>query len=131
MKTKINDISHNLILEPPFIDNRGTIQNILNIPINSVALITSNAGAIRSNHWHKENDHYLYIISGSVEYYERDLNEDGRNIKPLIFKSGDIFYTPPLKVHKVIFLEHTIMLSLGKNIKTHQAHEDDLVREEF
>lgn len=118
-------------LETPFIDARGIIQNILNIPINAVALITSKAGTVRSNHWHKENDHYLYIISGSVEYYERDLEEDGKTIKPVIFKAGEMFYTPPRKVHKVIFLEDTLMLSLGTYIKTHDAHESDIVREEF
>ncbi len=121
----------NIKLELPFIDERGIIQNILNIPINAVAIITSKVGSIRSNHWHKDNDHYLYILSGSLEYYERDLNEDGNAINPVIFKTGEMFYTPPRKVHKVIFLEDTIMLSLGKNIKTHVAHEEDLVREEF
>ena len=121
----------NIQLEKPFTDDRGVIQNILNSPINAVALITSKAGSVRSNHWHKENDHYLYIVSGSVEYYERDLNEDGNKIKPVIFKAGEMFYTPPLKVHKVVFLTDTVMLSLGKNIKTHEAHEEDLVREEF
>lgn len=118
-------------LEPPFIDNRGIIQNILNIPINAVALITSKAGAVRSNHWHKENDHYLYILSGSLEYYERALGEDGKDIKPVIYKIGDMFYTGPMKVHKVVFIEDTVMLSLGKNIKTHESHEADLVREDF
>lgn len=114
-----------------FEDSRGIIQNILNEPINAVAIIKSKAGSVRSNHWHRENDHYLYILSGSLEYYERNINENGKNIKPIIYKTGEMFYTPPQKVHKVCFLEETILLSLGKNIKTHEAHEADLVREEF
>jgi quercetin dioxygenase-like cupin family protein len=114
-----------------FENHNGIIQNILNEPINAVAIITSKAGSIRSNHYHKLNDHHLYILSGSLEYYERDLDENGKDIKPTIYKSGDMFYTGPMKVHKVVFLEDCVMLSLGKNIKTHEAHEADLVRENF
>lgn len=114
-----------------FEDERGVIQNILNLPINAVAIITSVKGSVRSNHYHRVNDHYLYVMSGKVEYYERDLNEDGSGIKPVIFSKGEMFYTPPNKVHKTVFLEDTVLLSLGKEIKTHEAHEADLVREEF
>ena len=99
-----------VLLENPFIDNRGIIQNILNQSINAVAIITSKKGSIRSNHYHKENDHYLYIMSGSLEYYERELDEIGSNIKPIVYKTGEMFYTGPNKVHKVVFLEDTVTI---------------------
>jgi quercetin dioxygenase-like cupin family protein len=71
----------------------------------------------------------LYLISGKVKYYERDL--DGSNITINEYLPGQMFFTPPNKVHKVEFLEDTILVSIGKDSKDHDSHEQDIVREEF
>jgi len=42
-----------------------------------------------------------------------------------------MFFTPPNKIHKVEFLEDTILISIGKDSKDHESHEKDIVREEF
>jgi quercetin dioxygenase-like cupin family protein len=116
-------------LDPPFEDVRGMIQNILLSPITSVAVITSKAGSVRSNHYHKTDWHYLYVISGSMEYYERPV--DGSSNEPIIIKTGQMVFTPPMHVHKTVFLEDTVLLSLAKNVRDHEHHEEDVVREEF
>jgi len=118
-------------LDPPFEDARGKIQNLVLSPITSTAIITSKAGTVRSNHYHNANWHYLYIVSGSMEYYERDVDVSGENIKPIIVKAGEMVFTGPMKVHKTIFLEDTIMMSFGTGTKDHEHHEEDLVRVEF
>lgn len=124
-----NEIS--VPLDPPFEDARGKIQNLILSPITSIATITSKAGSIRSNHYHHENWHYLYIVSGSMEYYERDLDASGEDIKPIIVKAGEMVFTSPLKVHKTVFLQDTVMMSFGAGTKDHEHHEEDLVRVEF
>jgi quercetin dioxygenase-like cupin family protein len=116
-------------LDPPFEDARGAIQNILLSPVTSAAIITSKAGSVRSNHYHKTDWHYLYVISGSMEYYERPV--DGANAEPIIVKAGQMVFTPPMHVHKTVFLEDTVLLSLAKNIRDHEHHEEDVIREEF
>lgn len=118
-------------LDPPFEDARGKIQNLVLSPITSTAIITSKAGSVRSNHYHNANWHYLYIVSGSMEYYERDVDASGENIKPIIVKAGEMVFTAPHKVHKTFFLENTIMMSFGAGTKDHEHHEEDLVRVEF
>lgn len=118
-------------LDPPFEDIRGKIQNLVLSPITSTAIITSKAGSVRSNHYHNENWHYLYIVSGSMEYYERDVDASGENVKPTIVKSGEMVFTAPHKVHKTVFLENTVMMSFGAGTKDHEHHEEDLVRVEF
>lgn len=118
-------------LDSPFEDARGVIQNLLLTPITSTAIITSKAGSVRSNHYHLKNWHYLYIVSGSMEYYERNIDESGKDIKPLIVKAGEMVFTGPNKVHKTVFLEDTVMMSFGAGIKDHQHHEEDLIRVEF
>jgi quercetin dioxygenase-like cupin family protein len=117
-------------LDLPFVDVRGIIQNLVNTSINGAAIITSKKGTIRSNHYHTEDFHYLYIISGSMEYYERDINEDFIG-KPLIVRAGEMVFTPPMKVHKTVFIEDCTMISLSKRNRDHNSHEEDLVRVKF
>jgi oxalate decarboxylase/phosphoglucose isomerase-like protein (cupin superfamily) len=118
-------------LPTSFKDARGVIQNILLSPITSVAIITSKAGSVRSNHWHRENWHYLFVISGSMEYYERRVGDSEKDQEPIIVKAGEMVFTKPYYVHKTVFNEDTVLLSLGHGIKDHDHHEADLVREEY
>src|ERR1700678_2966445 len=80
-------------LDKPFIDDRGVIQNLLNTPISGTAVITSIKGSVRSNHYHREDFHYLYVVSGSMEYYERGVDEKFTG-KPLVIKAGEMVFTP-------------------------------------
>jgi quercetin dioxygenase-like cupin family protein len=112
-----------------FVDERGVIQNILFSPINSVAIIESKAGSVRSNHYHKTDSHYLYVLSGKLEYSERNIN--GTAVIVRTYGAGEMFFTGPQKVHKVVFLEDTVLLSLAKNVRDHEHHEQDVVRKEF
>ena len=114
-----------------FEDARGVIQNVLFATVRNVALISSKAGTTRSNHYHKEDWHYLYVISGSFNYYERDVEASGENIEPLVVKAGEMVFTAPLKVHRTDFLEDTVLLSLGKHPQDHASHEEDVVRMPF
>lgn len=114
-----------------FKDERGEIKNLLFTPINSVAIINSKAGTVRSNHYHLSDFHYLYVISGSMEYYERDIGQSSDEIKPIIVKTGQMVFTPPHKVHKTVFLEDTVLLSCAKNVRDNEHHEQDVVRIEF
>lgn len=117
-------------LPEPFINDKGIIQNLLLFPITSIAVITSKAGSVRSNHYHKTDWHYLYILSGSMKYYERDI-DGSSNIDPIIIKAGQMVFTPPMQVHKTEFIEDTIMISMAKNIRDHEHHEEDVIRLEF
>lgn len=114
-----------------FVDSRGVIQNILEgVPIEGVALIISAAGTERSNHYHKEDFHYLFVISGRMQYYERDIEEVFTG-SPTIIEQGQMVFTPPMKVHKTVFMQDTILLSLSKRARSNDLHEEDVVRMEF
>lgn len=120
-------------LDLPFEDERGKIQNLVLSPITSTAIITSKAGTVRSNHYHNENWHYLYIVSGSMKYYERAIEapNEAPYVEPIIVKAGEMVFTAPLRIHKTEFLEDTVMMSFGAGTKDHEHHEEDLVRVEF
>ena len=119
-----------LPLKKPYSDDRGIIQNLVSLNksrMRSAVLIESKKGSIRANHYHKVDWHYCYIISGSIEYYYRPTNSDKEPIKILI-NAGQVFYTPPMVEHAMVFPEDTVFLTLGGGTRLHEDYENDLVR---
>ncbi|HVI42667.1 MAG TPA: cupin domain-containing protein [Anaerovoracaceae bacterium] len=116
-------------LDKPFVDHRGMIQNLITDGIESVAVITSVKGSVRSNHYHKYNSHYLYVLNGKIRYHERNL--DGSDVKVSDYVAGQMFFTPPDKVHKVEFLEDTVLISLAPQSNAPDDHDNDTVHQEF
>lgn len=129
---------------PPFIDARGSIRNLLSVPksafydrdiandakIGNVALIKSKRGAVRSNHYHKEDWHYLYVISGRMLYFERAVGEKRIPVGEWV-SEGRMIFTRANMEHAVLFLEDSEILSLARNPQTHDKHEADVVRVPF
>lgn len=117
-------------VHPSFTDVRGTIANMLLTPINSVAEITSRRGSIRANHYHKTDWHYAYVVSGTVLYFERGVGETDIP-EPRAYHPGDMFFTPPLREHAMLFAEDTVILTFARLVRSHDNHEADVVRVPF
>ena len=116
-------------VKPDFVDERGEIIKLLDdgkTSIKSVLLIKSRKGAIRANHYHKEDAHYVYMVYGSMEYTEQPVGSDKKEI--LIVKEGDMVYTPPMVAHAMHFLEDSAFLALAIKSRHHEAYESDTVR---
>jgi len=113
--------------EKPFVDERGEIQPLVDLPMRSCVLITSKKGTIRANHYHKTDWHFCYILEGSIDYYHRRVGE--KNPPALVkIKKGEIFFTPPMVEHAMVFHEDTVFLTLGGNSRVQSEYESDLVR---
>lgn len=117
-------------LAESFVNKNGIIQNLVLKPVTTVTVIKSHAGTVRSNHYHKTDWHYIYVVSGKVLYLERPVGSL-EIPEPTIFLAGTMFFTPPMREHSVIFPEKTELLTMAKNIRSHESHESDLVRVEF
>lgn len=116
-------------LDDPFIDSRGTIQNLWLGESKSVTLITTKKGAERASHWHQGDFHSIYIISGSIKYLER--NQDGTNRQEKIIKQGEMVFTKPEVVHKVIALEDTVFITVNGIIKNAENYAKTMTKVEF
>jgi uncharacterized RmlC-like cupin family protein len=118
-------------LPPPFVNDAGAIQNIVLADFGGAAVIESFKGAIRSDHYHRTDWHFLYVLSGEVEYFWRPVYWPG---PPLVrmarFEPGEMFFTPPLIEHTVYFPIATTLLSYSRNRRDHDSHESDVVRVE-
>ena len=117
-------------LERPFIDERGEIQPLVDFPMKSCVLISSKKGTIRANHYHKTDWHFCYVLKGSIDYYHRNVG-DKHSPKLNKIKKGELFFTPPMIEHAMVFHEDTLFLTLGGNSRVQTEYESDLVRTEL
>jgi len=114
-------------LDDPHIDERGSIQSLVNFPMKNISLITSKKGAVRSNHYHLTDWHYMYVLSGSFDYYYRPTNSD-EELDKVTVKSGEMIFTPPMEDHATVFLEDCSLLAISRNPRDQKAYEEDVRR---
>ena len=114
-------------LEKPHVDERGSIQPLVDAQMESCVLITSKKGTVRANHYHQTDWHYCYVVSGSIDYYFRPV---GNRQPPKLakVKTGQIFFTPPMIEHAMCFPENTVFVCLGRNSRAQEVYEADVVR---
>lgn len=121
-------------LPEPWKDIRGHIQNLLELdsaaaPIRGVSIIFSRARTTRSNHYHREDGHWLYVVSGMMHYWERPLDVASYPQAPTVVSAGEMVFTGPLLWHRTYFPDETVLLSLSLRPRDHASHEEDVVRE--
>ena len=110
-----------------FDDERGSIQPLVDMKMKSSVLITSNEGAVRANHYHKTDWHYCYVLYGEIIYYHRP---HGSKEKPnkVIVKEGELFFTPPMIEHAMVFEKKTKFITWGRNSRVQEVYESDVYR---
>ena len=114
-------------IRPPFVDERGQILNLVDLPFTSAAVITSVKGAIRGNHYHKTDYHYCWLQRGAMRYYHRPVG-DPHPPPSWLITAGQLFYTPPGYEHTMQFTEDSVMLVFAKNNREMANYEADTVR---
>jgi oxalate decarboxylase/phosphoglucose isomerase-like protein (cupin superfamily) len=114
-------------LEEPFSDARGNIQPLVDLPMESCVLIHSKKGTVRANHYHQTDWHFCYVLSGSIEYLYRP-HGSSENPRKVRVEKGQLFFTPPMVDHAMIFPEDTSFLVLGRNSRAQDVYEADVVR---
>ncbi len=117
-------------LTQPFTDRRGGIQPLVDATMESCVLISSKKGTLRANHYHKTDWHYCYVLSGCIEYYHRP-HGGGGEPEMVKIKSGQLFFTPPMVDHAMVFPEDTQFLTLGRNSRRQEVYEADVERIEL
>lgn len=115
---KIKNIWKNV--EPPLeshADDRGIINDIFyNTNINHVAIIDSNPGAHRGNHYHKETTQHMLMTKGALEYWYKPVDST-EPAKMILAKEGDLVTTPPNEIHALVITDEGnqfIVFSEGK-----------------
>ena len=111
----------------PFIDDRGRIGFMAEGSFGSALVITSTKGAVRANHYHRTDDHYCYLLSGAMLYYQRKVGDTSPPDEHEI-TSGQVFYTPPMYEHAMRFTEDSVLFVCARNNRQMPEYEADTVR---
>jgi len=108
-------------------DARGSIQCLVNFPMKNVSLITSKKGSLRSNHYHLTDWHFMYVMSGSFDYYYRKTDSTD---EPSVIRcvAGEMVFTPPMEDHATVFLEDTQLLAFSRKPRDQESYEADVKR---
>ena len=114
-------------LERPFVDERGGIQPLVDIDMRSCVLISSKKGTVRANHYHKTDWHFCYVLKGTIEYYHRP-HGTAEPPEKVVIAQGQMFFTPPLVEHAMVFVEDTEFLAFGRNSRGQEVYEADVER---
>ena len=110
-------------------DRRGSIISIVDDVVQNVSLITCNAGSIRSNHYHKKDFHYMYVLEGEIDYFYKELNNDV--VHYFKVKKNDIIFTPKNEIHATFFPLNTKLIVSSMLPRDQETYEKDTVRVEF
>lgn len=119
-------------IKPEFIDERGGITRILDddkFSVHSILYITSKAGTTRSNHYHKTDAHWCYLLSGKMDYYEKPV--EGGTIEHAALVPGDMVFSDSMIIHTMKFTEDSVFLAFSKNPRNQKDYEADTVRVEL
>ena len=114
-------------LDPAHSDERGSIQSLVNFPMKNLSHISSKKGTVRSNHYHLTDWHYMYVLSGSFDYYYRP-TDSGEKLQCVRVKAGEMIFTPPMEDHATVFLEDCDLLAISRNPRDQEAYEEDVRR---
>ena len=71
-----------------FEDSRGQITDIVEqIDFNGATIISSKAGSIRGNHYHKESVKYIYVLAGKMISRSKKM---GEKLTEVVVQRGDL-----------------------------------------
>lgn len=106
-------------------DERGSIVSLPAFPTVASTVIESRAGAVRGNHYHRDESHLMYVISGLMLYLE----EDGSgSLAAFEVGPGESVVSPPGAPHATVFLEDTIFVALSDVDRSGHRYEGGVVR---
>ena len=115
-------------LQKPNVDDRGSIQSLVNVPVKNISLISSAKGSVRSNHYHLTDWHYMYVLVGSFDYYFRPTGSK-EELQKVRFIKGELVFTPPMEDHATVFLEDTDLVVMSRHPRgTQEVYEADVKR---
>jgi len=73
--------------------------------INNIKYIGLKSGGSLGCHWHKENFHFVILMKGILNYYEKPL-ENTKGVFLDRIKIGQMFYIPPMVEHDIFAEEN-------------------------
>lgn len=99
--------------EPDFVfeNEAGSLKQLVHDGWKQVNVITSTAGSIRGNHYHKYNIESFYVINGTFKL----IVWNGDEREEYQIKAGDMFLVYPYVFHVFEYIDDTVLVSMYSN----------------
>ena len=110
-------------------DNRGQILSIVDTMVQNVSIINCYPNTIRSNHYHKKDFHFMYVLEGEIDYFFKGIEDDDVNYFKV--KKGNTIFTPKLELHATYFPVKTSLIVSSGFPRDQKTYEEDTVRLPF
>ena len=118
-------------IKPAFTDDRGSIFDVVEDNVGHTGIIEIRRGAIRGKHYHKRSTQYTFLVSGKMEFFEKDLIHKNSKIESVVLEPFDLVITPPMKAHAMKGLEDSVFLDMTTESRSGKGYEEDTVRLEM
>ena len=90
-------------------DSRGTMMNLFDHNVQNVTF-SSNAKSIRSNHYHINDWHYIYILKGKIDYFYGNIDCELDELKYMSLNEGECVFTPNNEFHTTFSVDTEILV---------------------
>lgn len=120
-------------IDQEFVDDRGFISRIVDEEknkIHSVLYIIRKKGSRGADHYHKTDEHFVYVAEGRVKRSEKDVKNNSK-ISSVILNPGDLVFTPAMVAHSDEFLEDSILIAITTKKRNQIDYEKDTVRVDY
>ncbi|MDA8687912.1 hypothetical protein N9L98_02490, partial [bacterium] len=107
----------------------GQILSIVDTQVSNVSIITCKRGSIRSNHYHKKDFHYMYVLEGRIDYFYKNALKQEINYYNVL--PGQNIFTPNKEIHATYFPVDTKLIVSSGNPRDQATYEEDTVRVDF
>ena len=114
-------------VEPSLEDARGVIRNIIAGPFEHLAFVTSKAGSVRGNHYHKVGWQWCWIVEGKVRCFSRSAEDTEGEYHIVVARPYDLIITPPRVAHRHEYLEDTKFIAVY-DVKRLKLEKEDTYR---
>ncbi|HUQ55154.1 cupin domain-containing protein [Lentzea sp.] len=119
-------MSEQIILpDAVYTDDRGRIISLPSFAVAGATVIESFAGAVRGNHYHLNESHLMYVVSGLMIYIEEGLD---KHLAVTEVGPGQSVVSPPGVSHCTVFAEDTVFLALSDWDRKGDNYENEVVR---
>lgn len=114
-------------ITPVHSDERGAITDLLNENVGHVGLITTKAGTVRANHYHKKSIQYSYILSGKFKVLVAS-SEDTTKTEEITLNAGELITIQPGIVHSFKAIEDADMIDIISQSREGHNYEEDVMK---
>ena len=110
-----------------FTDSRYDSDIFYDVDINHVVIISSEAGAIMGNHWHKQTTQWTLVTKGELEYWHKPV-ESNEPAQCEILGPGDFVKSDPNEIHAFKMLTDNEFIAFSAGLRGGKDYEKDTFR---